>query len=70
MLLPERADVRLEIFDLQGRRTRTMNSSFAPGEHRVIWDRKTDAGGIAPRGIYSVRLTAGSRQAVARLTVR
>lgn len=67
--LPERSDVQVEIFDLQGRKLRTLRSTLAAGEHRIVWDRRTEAGDLAPRGVYSARLTAGSNRATARLTV-
>src|SRR5690606_18261541 len=49
--------VRLEIFDLQGRRVRTLlEANLPPGEHRVRWDGQSDAGRAVASGVYLVRL--------------
>ena len=49
--------MRLEIFDLQGRRVRTLlEANLPPGEHRVRWDGQSDAGRAVASGVYLVRL--------------
>jgi hypothetical protein len=49
------ANVRIDIFDLLGRRMETIAEGMKPaGEHQVIWD----AGG-RPSGIYFYRINAG-----------
>lgn len=67
--LAERSAISLEIFDVSGRRVRTLvnGSPFAPGEHVVAWDGRTDAGGRAPRGCYFARLAHGAAREVARI---
>ncbi len=53
-------DVRLELFDLFGRRVRTLLSGRAtPGMHRRAWDGRDEAGRRAPAGVYLARLAHG-----------
>jgi hypothetical protein len=59
--LPIAMPVRLEVFDLQGRRVRMLaDRSFPPGYHAVEWDRRGASGSIVAAGVYLYRLTAGS----------
>ncbi|MBN2587625.1 MAG: T9SS type A sorting domain-containing protein [Candidatus Fermentibacteraceae bacterium] len=68
--LPEAGPVRLEVFDLAGRLAAVPISGWlGAGAHNVLWDGRTDSGIMAPNGIYLIRLTAGSRQASARLVL-
>ncbi|MEX0679825.1 MAG: GLUG motif-containing protein, partial [Balneolales bacterium] len=54
--LPETSHVRLEVFDLLGRRVRLLlNDEISAGRHRVLFD----AGGL-PSGMYLYRLSAGN----------
>ena len=55
--LQERATVRLDIFDLRGRRVSTLASgSFITGEHNLRWDGKGAGSTSLPDGIYMVRI--------------
>ncbi len=68
--LPRESDVKLEIFDLIGRRIRTLaNASFGPGTHRVVWDRRTGSGTVAAPGLYFYRIQAGPYRAVRRMAI-
>ena len=50
--------VLLEIFDVTGRRVRTLDSATLPaGVHRSTWDGTNDAGRRVPAGTYFYRLT-------------
>jgi hypothetical protein len=52
---PGRVD--LALFDAAGRQVRSLASGpFGAGEHTVIWDGSSDAGGRASTGIYFARL--------------
>jgi hypothetical protein len=52
--------VRLDIFDVSGRRVRTLLNEMLPaGEHRVIWDGTCDDGSGAASGVYFMRLKSG-----------
>jgi hypothetical protein len=62
--LPARGPVSLQIFDLAGRRVRTLAeaSATSAGTHRVVWDGCDAAGAPVAAGVYVCRLeTAGSR---------
>jgi hypothetical protein len=49
--LPERADVRIEIFDLAGRRVAVLtDASYAQGRHEVFFDAES-----FPSGVYLIR---------------
>lgn len=51
------APVRLGVFDLAGRRVRTLYAgSLAAGAHAVVWDGCTDQGRAAASGVYVYRL--------------
>ena len=52
--------VRLEVFDLMGRRMCSlMDSSMPAGAHDVVWDLKDDRGRPVGAGRYEARLTDG-----------
>ncbi len=53
-------DVRLEIFDIGGRRVAELvNAPQEAGEHRLIWDGRDDTGHVLSSGIYLYRLSVG-----------
>jgi hypothetical protein len=50
--------VRLEIFDVAGRRIRAIDAGTLPvGGHRLVWDGMSEEGRRAPAGTYFYRLT-------------
>lgn len=52
----------LAVFDLRGRRVRTLETGqAAAGERTVTWDGLTAAGRLAAPGLYLVRLEQGNR---------
>ncbi len=57
--VPRTATIRIDVFDAQGRRVRTLaNGAFEPGAHAVVWDG-TDASGQRVRpGVYLYRMLA------------
>lgn len=57
--LGEASVVRLEIFDLAGRKVRTLIDStvFQPGEHQARWEGRDEAGRQAAAGVYFSLLT-------------
>lgn len=53
--------VRLEIFDIQGRRAHVVANRYYPaGFQAVQWDRRDEGGSMARPGVYHYRLTAGT----------
>ena len=58
--LPVGEAVKLELFDAQGRRVRTLASHYFPaGSHSVEWDHTNSDGQSAGPGIYFYRMEAG-----------
>jgi subtilisin family serine protease len=50
-------EVRLEVFNVVGRRVRTLSRGSLPaGGHAVAWDGSDDSGRAVPPGVYFVRL--------------
>ena len=53
-------DVAVRIYDLRGRRLRTLVTSPAqPGSLTLVWDGHDSAGDVAPTGTYLAVMTAG-----------
>ncbi|MGQ0723327.1 MAG: carboxypeptidase regulatory-like domain-containing protein [Candidatus Eiseniibacteriota bacterium] len=62
-------DALLEIFDVAGRRVRTLVSGPLPGgESLVPWDGTTDGGSPVVSGIYFVRLRASETTSSTKIT--
>ena len=68
--LPRPEMVRVEVFDLMGRRVATVRDAWMPaGRHSVEWNSR-DAGGSPVRpGTYVYRMTAGLFRAQRKLVV-
>jgi hypothetical protein len=64
--------VRLEIFDVAGRRVATLVDDLrAPGNHQVTWDGRDHAGRTVASGVYFARFTTDTvNQTVRMLRVR
>jgi hypothetical protein len=59
--LPLASRVRLDVFDLQGRRVRVLaDAEYPAGFHAVEWDRRGADGHPVPAGVYLYRLHAGA----------
>lgn len=67
--LPVRSDVRLEVFDTQGRRVRGFSARYEPGRYRIEWDLRDGRGHIVPPGMYAYRLRAGTFEARRKMVV-
>ncbi len=51
--LPVRGDIKIKIFDINGRLIRVLeNSSKEEGLHKIVWDGKTDGGHTVASGLY------------------
>ena len=58
--LPQEGDVELAVYDVGGRRVRTLvHRRMAPGTHGVTWDGRHGSGLGADAGIYFMRLSVG-----------
>ena len=69
--LPADTPARIEVFDVQGRRLRTLADRMLPrGASVLVWDGRDAAGGRAPNGVYFARLTTPSLARTVRLLLR
>jgi hypothetical protein len=59
--IPERTLVNLTIYDLTGKKIRTLaNSAYELGVHTITWDGYADNGAHLASGIYFCRMQAGA----------
>jgi hypothetical protein len=59
--LPRDGDVRVEVFDVRGRRVRRLlDGRMAAGSHPVRWDALDDRGTTLGAGLYFVRLRSAA----------
>lgn len=68
--VPRLSHVRVEVFDLQGRRVTTLIDGYIePGRHSFAWNGKNDNGSRFRPGVYLYRMTADSFRAERRLVL-
>ena len=68
--LARAGDARLEIFDVAGRRLRTVTAGrYGAGVNQVAWDGCSDEGRLLPPGVYCVRLASGGRATSAKIVI-
>jgi hypothetical protein len=68
--LPSRQRVKLEIFDVRGRRIRVLaDATEEPGRYSATWDRRTASGSLSAAGVYFCRLSAGPFQAERKMLI-
>ncbi|MBN2541604.1 T9SS type A sorting domain-containing protein [bacterium] len=66
--LAENEQVNLEVFDITGRRTKTLIDSYRKaGIHVIRWDGTDADGDPAPSGLYFYKLTAGDNSAMKKM---
>ena len=62
--------VKLEIFDLSGRKIRTLRSEpMVPGTYETQWDGRDDVGALMASGVYLYRLQAGALSQVRKMVL-
>ena len=68
--LPEVADVKLVIYDITGRKVRTLvnESALSPGYMKINWNGRDDYGNSVSTGMYIYRLQAGDFVDVKKMT--
>jgi hypothetical protein len=70
-VLPRAGDARLDVYDLSGRRIRTLAAGeHDAGPHVVTWDGRESGGSQAASGLYLVRLQAGAFTATRKVLLR
>jgi len=58
--LPKSEQVRIDIFNVNGQKVRTLvDGAYPAGSHTVTWDATSDNGDPVATGVYLYRLTAG-----------
>lgn len=68
--LPEARRGELAVFDVEGRRVRTLLQGHVGGDWtEVRWDGRTDAGRAAPSGVYLYRLLTAHERLAGRVTL-
>jgi hypothetical protein len=68
--LPEAGRMRVEIFDLTGRKIRALAEGWRKGGlEDMLWDVRNDHGELVPNGVYFVRVTTGTTRNSLKLTV-
>ncbi len=69
--LPRAAGVEVAVFDLGGRRVRTLAAgTHDAGEHAIGWDGRDAGGQPAPAGLYFARAVVDGRALAERRVVR
>ncbi len=68
--LPEDVAVNLQIYDITGRKVRTLaDHPFPAGVHRLIWDGQNDSENQVSSGIYIYRIQAGNYSATRKMAL-
>ena len=68
--LPKATSVAADVFNVQGRRVRTLERRIMPaGRHILRWDGRLDQGGSAASGVYWIRIGAGGVERNFKLVV-
>jgi flagellar hook assembly protein FlgD len=58
--LPQGSDVELTVYNVLGRRVRTLTEQYySSGLYRIEWDGRDSRGQVVASGVYLYRLTAG-----------
>lgn len=69
--VPATLPVRLEIFDVAGRRVRRLfDGTIGAGEHSRVWDGRRDDGSVLPAGVYVARVEWDSFLASSKLVLQ
>jgi hypothetical protein len=68
-MLAQGGETHLAIYDIMGRRVKTLIEGLTPpGAHEVRWDGTDQAGEVVPAGIYFYKLQAGGQTETRKLT--
>jgi len=68
--LPQAGLVKLDIYDLLGRRVRTLAEGLLDaGKHSAVWDGRNESGQPAAGGIYFYRITAAGKESIRKMVL-
>ncbi len=68
--LPEKTKVKVQIFDMLGRRVQVLLDAEKPGGfHELIWNGRDKTGRQVPSGIYFYKLNAGDFSDIKKMTL-
>jgi hypothetical protein len=68
--LSEQAPVKLEIFDVNGSKVKTLiNKEMSLGSQTVKWDGSNDMGTRVPTGVYMYTLTTGNKSLTKKMII-
>lgn len=68
--LPERGHVSLEVYDIAGRRVRSLaDRAYPAGNHAIDWDGTDQSGRPVASGIYFARFASGGVERSSRMTL-
>ncbi|MGB9562101.1 MAG: FlgD immunoglobulin-like domain containing protein, partial [bacterium] len=68
--LPASGEVTLVIYDLLGKKVRTLvNGHAEAGMHKVEWNGKDDNGSELPSGIYFYKMTTNNYSEIKKMTL-
>jgi hypothetical protein len=68
--LPKSVHVKLSIYDILGRRVRTLVDATKPaGQHITTWDGRNNAGVQISNGVYMYHIEAGKFKRMRKLTL-
>lgn len=68
--LPQAGSVRLAVYNILGRRIRTLMEGVRPaGDYQVTWDSRDDSGNLVASGIYFYRLESNGLTQTRKLTL-
>jgi flagellar hook assembly protein FlgD len=68
--IPKDVDVRLEVFDVQGRLVKSLvNQSLPAGRYDIGWDGRDHQGDRVASGVYFYRIQAGQWNETKRMVI-
>jgi flagellar hook assembly protein FlgD len=68
--LSENTDVNITVFDMLGRRVKTLFDGRQPaGSYHVYWNGTTETGSRAPSGGYIIRMETENMKRVQKITL-
>jgi hypothetical protein len=66
---PPGGSSRIDLYDIGGRRVRTLLCPEGVDQGRVVWNGRDDSGNRIGAGLYFARLTSGARRVTARVVL-